>query len=172
MRRAARRDACAGESYVFECENVGLSAQRDELYLFDASGALCDWAFLRDIPAGGSYGRLNGENGYFYFAQSSRGADNGTGRPYGGGKAHGRYRRGRVRRRREPYADDHRRERALYARRQRPDGGRSGLYRAHHDHGNDDRSAPRASRRTRCRANRRHGRTSCARTARCPSSVL
>lgn len=68
-----------GESYVFECENVGLSAQRDELYLFDASGALCDWAFLRDIPTGGSYGRLNGENGYFYFAQSSRGADNGTG---------------------------------------------------------------------------------------------
>ena len=68
-----------GESYVFECENVGLSAQRDELYLFDASGTLCDWAFLRDIPAGGSYGRLNGENGYFYFAQSSRGADNGTG---------------------------------------------------------------------------------------------
>ena len=68
-----------GESYVFECENVGLSAQRDELYLFDASGTLCDWAFLRDIPAGGSYGRLNGEDGYFYFAQSSRGADNGTG---------------------------------------------------------------------------------------------
>ena len=127
-----------GESYVFECENVGLSAQRDELYLFDASGALCDWAFLRDIPAGGSYGRLNGENGYFYFAQSSRGADNGTGCRMGG-KAHGRYRRGRVRRRREPYADDHRRKRALYARRQRPDGGRSGLYRAHHDHGNDDR---------------------------------
>lgn len=63
---------------MFECENEGLSAQRDELYLFDASGTLCDWAFLRDIPAGGSYGRLNGENGYFYFAQSSRGADNGT----------------------------------------------------------------------------------------------
>ena len=68
-----------GESYVFVCENVGLSAQRDELYLFDASGALCDWAFLREIPQGGSYGRQSGENGYFYFKQSTRGAENGTG---------------------------------------------------------------------------------------------
>ena len=68
-----------GESYVFECENVGLSAQRDALYLFDNSGALCDWAFLRAIPAGGSYGREEGESGYFYFVQSSRGADNGAG---------------------------------------------------------------------------------------------
>ena len=29
-----------GESFVFAQENVSLSAQRDELYLFDASGAL------------------------------------------------------------------------------------------------------------------------------------
>lgn len=68
-----------GESYVFVCENVGLNAQRDELYLFDASGALCDWAFLREIPNGGSYGRQSGENGYFYFKQSTRGTENGTG---------------------------------------------------------------------------------------------
>ena len=68
-----------GESYVFECENVGLSAQRDALYLFDNSGTLCDWAFLREVPAGGSYGREEGESGYFYFVQSSRGADNGAG---------------------------------------------------------------------------------------------
>lgn len=68
-----------GESYVFALENVSLSAQRDELYLFDASGALCDWAFLREIPQGGSYGRQSGENGYFYFKQSTRGAENGTG---------------------------------------------------------------------------------------------
>ena len=68
-----------GESCVFDCENVGLNAQRDALYLFDGSGALCDWAFLRAIPAGGSYGREEGESGYFYFVQSSRGADNGAG---------------------------------------------------------------------------------------------
>lgn len=68
-----------GESYVFSLENVGLSAQRDELYLFDASGALCDWAFLREIPLGGSYGRLDGENGYFYFETSTRGTENGAG---------------------------------------------------------------------------------------------
>lgn len=68
-----------GESYVFALENVSLSAQRDELYLFDASGTLCDWAFLREIPQGGSYGRQSGENGYFYFKQSTRGAENGMG---------------------------------------------------------------------------------------------
>ena len=68
-----------GESYVFACENVALSAQRDELYLFDDAGTLCDWAFLREIPLGGSYGRLDGENGYFYFTSSTRGAENGTG---------------------------------------------------------------------------------------------
>lgn len=68
-----------GESYVFECRNVGLNAQRDELYLFDGSGELCDWAFLRDIPSGGSYGREDGENGYFYFTAAARDAENGNG---------------------------------------------------------------------------------------------
>lgn len=68
-----------GESYVFECENVGLSAQRDELYLFDASARSATGRSCAISRPGGSYGRLNGENGYFYFAQSSRGADNGTG---------------------------------------------------------------------------------------------
>ena len=75
-----------GESCVFDCENVGLNAQRDALYLFDGSGALCDWAFLREIPAGGSYGREDGESGYFYFAQSSRGADNGAGYRFAAGQ--------------------------------------------------------------------------------------
>lgn len=68
-----------GESYVFACENISLSAQRDELYLFDSAGTLCDWALLRKIPIGGSYGRIDGENGYFYFTAPGRGAANGAG---------------------------------------------------------------------------------------------
>ncbi len=68
-----------GESYVFECVNTSFSAQRDEAYLFTADGELCDRAFLHDIPIGGSLGRLDGENGFFYFETSTKGAENGTG---------------------------------------------------------------------------------------------
>ena len=68
-----------GESYVFECVNTSFNAQSDEAYLFDADGNLCDWAYLRAIPTGGSCGRLDGENGYFYFEITTRGAANGTG---------------------------------------------------------------------------------------------
>ena len=32
-----------------------------------------------DIPSGGSYGRQSGQNGFFYFTASSRGAENPTG---------------------------------------------------------------------------------------------
>ena len=37
-----------------------------------ADGTLADYASLRDIPYGGSYGRMAGENGWFYFAAPPR----------------------------------------------------------------------------------------------------
>ncbi len=52
------------------CADFELNAQNESLYLATAEG-LADYAFLRDIPIGGSYGRMDGENGFFYFASGS-----------------------------------------------------------------------------------------------------
>ena len=68
-----------GEVTVVKCENFSLSAQSDSLYLCSSDGRLCDQAFLRSIPIGGSYGRLDGENGFFYFSAATPGAANGRG---------------------------------------------------------------------------------------------
>ena len=68
-----------GESRVIQVENFGLSANRDEVYLYGPDGVVCDFARLQFIPRSGSYGRLDGENGFFYFAAKTPGADNGKG---------------------------------------------------------------------------------------------
>ena len=68
-----------GETTVVELSGFGLNAQRDEIYLFDKNGAACDWAALRNIPLPCSYGRQEGENGFFYFTALTPGAANGTG---------------------------------------------------------------------------------------------
>ena len=65
-----------GALTVIPCESFGLSQQSDSVYLCRASGALCDWAFLHDIPAGGSFGRKDGQNGMFYFVSATPGAEN------------------------------------------------------------------------------------------------
>lgn len=44
-----------------------LDAQRESIYLSDASG-IVDYVSLHDIPYMGSYGRLDRENGFFYFS--------------------------------------------------------------------------------------------------------
>ena len=44
-----------------------LSAQQDQLYLSAADGSLSDYVSLHDVPYQGSIGRLDGENGFFYF---------------------------------------------------------------------------------------------------------
>lgn len=49
----------------------GLSADGDELYISDESAHVLDAAALRGIPYGGSYGRMDGENGFFYFSNPS-----------------------------------------------------------------------------------------------------
>ena len=70
-----------GEVMTVSCEGsrLSLSSEGEQLYLFSAEGTLLDCAPLRDIPYGGSFGRMPGENGYFYFASPSKGAENAGG---------------------------------------------------------------------------------------------
>ena len=67
-----------GETYLVYCTGdasgsyapFALNAQSDNLYLSSADGSLCDYTLLRGIKYGGSYGRMPGENGFFYFASA------------------------------------------------------------------------------------------------------
>lgn len=71
----------AGESVVVICSSkdgnadkgylragFDLSSDNERLYLSDSAGAITDYVYLHDIPAGGSYGRMAGQNGWFYFS--------------------------------------------------------------------------------------------------------
>ena len=58
------------------CTGFSLNSTHEQLYITDKTGELVDAASLRDIPAGGSYGRMDGENGFFYFAKPSPGEEN------------------------------------------------------------------------------------------------
>ena len=53
-----------------------LSAASEQLFLRGADGRLLDYAALHDIPIGGSLGRMDGEPGFFYFAERSPGHQN------------------------------------------------------------------------------------------------
>ena len=80
----------AGETLLFCCHNdaedgsIGgalntgfdLSAASEQLFLRDSDGSLLDYVALHDIPIGGSMGRMDGQPGFFYFAQRSPGQDN------------------------------------------------------------------------------------------------
>ena len=68
-----------GALTVAECTAFSLSAQTDTLYLTRADGSVADAVFLHDIPSGGSLGRRDGTNGFFYFTSSTRGTENGSG---------------------------------------------------------------------------------------------
>lgn len=56
-----------------------LSSERERVYLSDGEDRLCDYVFLRDIPYDCSYGRIDGENGFFFFDSPSPGSDNAGG---------------------------------------------------------------------------------------------
>lgn len=69
-----------GESAIVLCEKgegepdegffkagFELNSESEQLYL-SRGGKVVDYAFLRGIPYGGSFGRMDGENGWFYFA--------------------------------------------------------------------------------------------------------
>ena len=62
------------------CPAFSLSSEGDRVYLSDSEGALLDYVALRDIPAQGSCGRMEGQDGFFLFAAASPGAENTDGR--------------------------------------------------------------------------------------------
>ena len=51
------------------CTGFGLGSAEEQLFLSRADGTLSDRASLRAIPVNGSYGRLEGEEGFFYFSE-------------------------------------------------------------------------------------------------------
>lgn len=59
--------------------NFMLSDERERIYLSNSEGLLLDYVFLRDIPYDCSYGRIPGENGWFFFEQPNPGSDSGFG---------------------------------------------------------------------------------------------
>lgn len=59
------------------CLNTGFSfsPNSDRVYL-KRGGAVVDYLYLHDIPVNGSYGRVSGEEGFFYFTEPSPNAEN------------------------------------------------------------------------------------------------
>ncbi|MBR1456692.1 MAG: CotH kinase family protein [Oscillospiraceae bacterium] len=67
------------EGLAPRCGAFSLDSTSEKLYLATAEGELVDYASLRDIPYGCSYGRTAGENGWFYFDAITPGVVNGAG---------------------------------------------------------------------------------------------
>ena len=74
-----------GQRYLVLCDKdsvdyapFSLDAERETLFLTSET-QLCDYAALHDVPYRGSYGRLDGENGFFYFSTPTPGAENDEG---------------------------------------------------------------------------------------------
>lgn len=65
-----------------ESTGFGLDGGNEQLYLSDRQGRLLDYVSLRDIPYNASYGRQAGEQGWFFFAAASPGAENTGGSRY------------------------------------------------------------------------------------------
>jgi len=81
-----------GETKLVFCDDSGLSAAngvmhapfsldsvQEELYLYSESAGLIDYVPLRDIPYNCSYGRQDGENGWFFFESQTPNNANGKG---------------------------------------------------------------------------------------------
>lgn len=67
---------CAEESvWNFPLSGFALNAARESLYL-SYEGRIADYVSLHDIPYGASFGRAEGENGFFYYPVSSFNAPN------------------------------------------------------------------------------------------------
>ncbi len=59
--------------------DFSLNSSAESLYLSGPDYTLIDYVSLRDIPYRCSYGRVSGENGWFFFDSPSPGAENGSG---------------------------------------------------------------------------------------------
>ncbi len=80
-----------GETYIVLCsdedlENVscalaafGLNARDDQLFLSYKDGTLIDYAHLHDIPISYSFGRMDGQSGFFLFSSPTPGNENAGG---------------------------------------------------------------------------------------------
>lgn len=66
---------CAGDTDGYYHAPFSLNALDERLYLSGQDG-LADYVYLHDIPIGSSMGRLDGENGFFFFDIPSPGEDN------------------------------------------------------------------------------------------------
>lgn len=55
---------------------LSLSVKGERLWLSDGEENLLDYAKVENLTAGGSYGRMDGESGWFYFAAPSLGEEN------------------------------------------------------------------------------------------------
>ncbi len=82
-----------GESYViiasgveslsnsqYKHANFRIDGIADQLYLFSSAGDCVDCLFVAGVSYGGSYGRMDGAAGFFYFATPSPGQDNAGGK--------------------------------------------------------------------------------------------
>jgi len=68
----------ANSTAQYHHSNFSLNAENERLFL-SSSTQIIDYMALSGIPANGSYGRLSGESGFFYFASASPGQENSGG---------------------------------------------------------------------------------------------
>ena len=75
-----RCDDLSAQAYQGDpCTGFSLDAGSDQLFLSTADGTLLDWVALRNLPFGGTMGRVEDEAGWFYFAMPSPAASNANG---------------------------------------------------------------------------------------------
>lgn len=78
----------AGARVRYLCDGEGgdgrlamkLGSNGDGFYIYRADGSLSDACLLENIPTGGSYGRMAGSPGFFYFASATPGKADLTGK--------------------------------------------------------------------------------------------
>ncbi len=70
-----------GQITVIPTDQLGLSLgdENEALFLSHKDTGLCDRLYLRDIPLGGSFGRVSGQNGGYFFEKASPGEENRSG---------------------------------------------------------------------------------------------